>query len=167
MTHDRLFSFKETLSNRKGTVIATLGWTLTVTSIIFLSWKIFYDAPKYQVLKWLHSPGEAPSLEGCFLLLLLIISFVFGILLTDIRSLILGFLASQLVSLMLASVCGFCFNWFIRGACNDPLYASVPFAWEYIFFLAFVDVFRMMFPLVSVYCFIGAIFGNLLISWFR
>ncbi|MHA1832408.1 MAG: hypothetical protein ACTSV7_00325 [Candidatus Baldrarchaeia archaeon] len=148
-------------------MIVTLGWTLSLTVIVFLTWKIFYSTEKYQVLKWIHSPGEAPSLEGYSLFSLVIISFIFGALLPEIHSLILGYIVSQVLSLILASFCGFYYNWFIRGVCNDPLYSSVPFAWEYIYILALTDVFRMMFPIASVYCFVAAICGNLLINWMK
>jgi len=167
MRPSRLSTIKEIFRSRKIDIISTLGWTLSVTAIVFLTWENFYNAPKYQLLKWIHSPGEAPSLGGYPILFLVIFSFIFGALLSEIRSLIFGYLASQVLSLLLASFCGFYYNWFIRGACNDPLYGSTPFAWEYIYFLAFIDVFRMMFPLASVYCFIAAVCGNLLINWLK
>jgi len=147
-------------------ILVILGWTLSLTSVVFLNWKIFYDAPKYQALMWFHSPGEGPSLRGYSLLLMSSISLVFGAL-VDIRGLTWGFLISQILLLITGSLCAFCYNWFIRGVCEDPLFASTPYAWEFVFFLALADIFRMIFPIAAVYCLIGALFGNLLRNWLK
>ena len=94
MRPSKLSTIKETFQSRKIDIISTLGWILSVTAVVFLTWENFYNAPKYQLSKWIHSPGEAPSLEGYPILLLVIFSFIFGALLSEIRSLIFAYLAS-------------------------------------------------------------------------
>ena len=165
--HGKLSKLKKRVTNEIGTILIILGCALSTACILFIAWKIFYDSPKFRMLKWLHSPGEAPSLEGGFLLLLALVGLAFGALLRDMHILIIGYLISQILSLLFASFFGFYYNWFVRGACADPIWGSVPFAWEYVFFMVLTDMFRMIFPLASVYCFLSAIFGNLLINFIR
>ena len=158
---ERLLRIREILKNNKKSILITLVWTIAITGVIFYSWVIFYSAPKFQNLGWLHSPGEAPAIQGSDLLLLLIISVVFGFLLSGICTMVCGYLVSQILSFILGVLSAFSYNWFIRGAC-ESWYASIPYGWEYVLFLSVIDVFRMMFPLGVIYCFVGAIIGNLL-----
>ncbi len=164
----KLSNIYTTLRRRKRDVILIFGWALAIgLVIIFKYWFFYFKYPMY------YDPTKydpffqygGPSLEPLDMLLLVIVSVIAGMCLSDLESTIIGALAAMILSFLVAFVYSLLFIW--TALRFGPILARYTYGWEYAVLWAGVNIGRIMFPLAIVLCLLGGITGAILRGWIK
>jgi len=106
---------------------------------------------------------QPPSLEIADVFILVAVSIIVVILLSDVESLILGYFASIAIAFTIAIIYATVFIWFTLGYAAEL--SQIPFGWEAAIYMAFVSMIWVMFPYVFGITVIGAVLGVFLRQW--
>jgi len=83
-----------------------------------------------------------------------------GIFIGDSKTLVYGLISTLVLSFVLSVLYGFTFIWFILGYSAN--FSVIPYGWEWVLYMAFLNCFRMFIPATLLLSIIGAGIGSLL-----
>jgi len=87
-------------------------------------------------------------------------SMLAGIFIGDSKTLVYGLISTLILSFVLSVLYGFTFIWFILGYSAN--FSVIPYGWEWVLYMAFLNCFRMFIPATLLLSIIGAGIGSLL-----
>ncbi len=152
---------------------ARLLWFKRRDFLFILMWGIFLGIivsevywVGYQEIRWLkvykvpYGWYETPNPKPLDLILVLIVSVIFGALLSEVRVVLSGYL----FGLLLAFLVGFAFVIFYmwRVLQLEYLFTWSDFNWEWAVFFAILNVGKIMFPYVVLLSLLGVVLGMVL-----
>lgn len=150
--------FVDVVKRRRIDIAVIIAWSVAVALLIINTYNNFYaESILLSYHKIAYLPYEGPTFTGVDLLLLAAISFFAGIVLTDVKSIIYGFFTNIFLSFTLASAYVFTYIWFVLE--YERSLSQIAFGWEDAAFLAMVNVFRFVFPMGILFCFLGITIG--------
>lgn len=145
------------LERRKINLIVILAWSFAVSLVLIKTYNIFYAGSFLFQRKIAYLSYKGPTFTELDLLILIAISFVVAMMLKDISSIIYGFFTTILGSFTISSIYVFAYIWFVLDFVGSQ--GAIPWGWEDAAFLAIVNVFRFIFPMGILCCFIGITIG--------
>lgn len=154
------------IKERKKDIAVIVGWVIVIMLIIVKTHEFFYlENSEFSTYKipYLHYKG--PTFTELDKLLLVISSFVVGMILTDVKSVVYGYFASVILSFFAGTIYVFLYIWFVLGL--GAAFSLIPFGWEWVLLLAFMNVFRSLFPMGILLCLIGESIGSFVRVWLR
>jgi len=150
----RLFA---SLGRRKIDLVMILAWSFAVALVLIKTYNIFYAESFLSQRKIAYLSYKGPTFTELDLLILVAVSFIVALMLKDIRSIIYGFFTTILGSFTISSIYVFAYIWFVLDFVGS--HGAIPWGWEDAVFLAVVNVFRFIFPMGILCCFIGITIG--------
>ena len=149
------------LRRRKKDILVVVGWTFAISLIIIKAYWFFYlEKPRFFVSKDPYCFYDAPFFTVVDALLILFLSFLVGIVLTDVKAVVYGYFVSTCLSAFVTVAYVFCYIWFVLGL--QETFSTTPFGWESVLLLAFFNVLRFIFPTSMALCLIGVVTGSFL-----
>ncbi|UCG36557.1 MAG: hypothetical protein JSV64_08155 [Candidatus Bathyarchaeota archaeon] len=146
------------ISRNKKDLLVILGWTIAITLIIVKTHQIFYLTNERFLKRQVgFLTYDGPVFSELDLLLITVVSFFVAISVSKFKSIILGYFASITLSFLLSVFYTFLYIWFILQL--DQVFAQLPYGWEWVLFMAIINVFRFMIPLGITFILIGAVVG--------
>jgi hypothetical protein len=147
----------DAIKRRRIDIAVIIAWSVAVALLIINTYNIFYTESFLAQRQIAYLSYTGPTFTEIDLLLLAVISFFAGIVLTDVKSIIYGFFTNILLSFTLASAYVFTYIWFVLE--YERSLSQIAFGWEDAAFLAMVNVFRFIFPMGILFCFLGITIG--------
>jgi hypothetical protein len=157
---EKLKTLQTRIKKRKKDIALILAWSVVIALILIKTYQFFYwENEQFSVYKvpYLHYKG--PVFSDLDRVLLLATSFLATLFLSDPKSVVYGFFVSTILSSLIAVIYLFLYIWFVLDL--GVLLSTIPFGWEWVLFLAIINVFRFMFPIGIVFCLIGVTVGSL------
>lgn len=145
--------------NRKEILIISL-WACAITLTLILTYYSIYLTTKWRVYKIAWHPTEGPSLNIYGMSAIFASSMLAGIFIGDSKTLVYGLISTLILSFVLSVLYGFTFIWFILGYSAN--FSVIPYGWEWVLYMAFLNCFRMFIPATLLLSIIGAGIGSLL-----
>lgn len=154
------------IKTRKMAILVVLGWSVSVASVTIKSYlfvyiqepRLFEEGMIYTtMLDWI------PRLNGVDYLLIFAIGLISGALLADLERVFYGWIASAFLSFFIPVIFSSFFIWFSLGA--GGIFSFVlgwALAIEVVSYLAFLIVFRMIFPIVPIFSLLAVFVGAFL-----
>ena len=150
---ERLQRLRANISRRKRDIVVVICWSIAVTLLIMKSYTIYYvQNPNHINLYYV-----APIFTALDRVLLVVLGFLVGMMLTDVKSLVLGYFSSMLISYISGMVFVSLYHWANRGY---EAFFLIDWGWEYIVSFSLVQIWRFMIPIGFVFCLIGLVVGN-------
>lgn len=151
------------LKEHKKPIAITMVWSLAIALVVIKSYWLVYAQNSTLIdnrIAWTQISNWVPRITILDLIIILVISIVAGAILPDIEIVVYSVLANFMLVFALAVLYSTCFIWFILGY-GEFFAASGGFLeWgSWVAYVAFKNIFRLTFPLVHIFCFIGAIIG--------
>jgi len=166
LTMEKVKNLKMFFSRRKKTIAVIVGWIIVISLIMIKSHQLYYaESEKFASYKISWLEYEGPKFDSLDLTLLLITSFLVGVTITNVKHLVCGYFATMFLSFLIGVVYVFLYDWFILTL-GEAL-SDVPFGWEWGFHIAFLNIFRFMFPMGMFSCLIGVIMGSYVRTWLK
>jgi len=151
-------NLKAQIERNKRDIAIVAGWIVVTVLILVRSHMLFYiENPGFFYQKVVET-YYGLVFSDFDRLLLVVTSFVVGIVLIDVKKLVYGYFAAMILSFSVALTYVFLFNWFTLGLGKG--FSKIYFGWEWVLFAAFRTVFRFMFPTGMIFCLLGVIAGN-------
>jgi hypothetical protein len=149
------------IRTNKEELIVTAFWITIVSAVVIVSYYWIYVTTPwgYWGTAFSESPWEGPSIGIIGLIVLAISSFTAGCIINDSRSLILAYSSTTIISFLIAVAFSFSYVWLVL---NYQVTGVIPYAWEYVLYMAVVNVFRMFFPTALFTCLFGVAFGAIM-----
>ena len=149
--------------NRKEILIISL-WACAITATLILTYySIYLSSAKWRVYKIAWHPTEGPSLNIYGMSAIFISSMLAGIFIGDSKTLLYGLISTLILSFIASVLYGFTFIWFILGYSAN--FSAIPYGWEWILYMAFLNCFRMFIPATLLLSIAGAGIGSFSRSW--
>jgi hypothetical protein len=146
------------INNRDFLVV--MLWSAVIAFVVSeIFWLKYTDVPRLASQHDIYTYYDAPAPGLLDLVVLAIASFVVTFLVSDIKALTYGFVATIFISFSVAVLYVFLFIWYIQGW--GVYFSSGPFDWEVPLFFAILNVFRIVFPSILATCLLGALVGFL------
>jgi hypothetical protein len=149
-------SVRRSLGKRELGVI--LGWSALVAAILLYNFHSFYQHNSFTV-----GAARGPAFSDLDMLALLIMGFVAGLLLPEVKKLTYGYLASMAAVFTVGVITIFAYIWYIFQL--GLVFQDVPFGWEIALLTAIVQVVGFMLPIGAVFSLMGILAGNM-VSFF-
>ena len=159
----RMFSW---IKARKLPILVVIGWGLSVALLTIKSYLLVYIREPLMfetgmiyttVSKWV------PRLDEVDYLLIFIIALISGAILADFQKVLFGWIVSTSLSFIIPIIFSSFFIWFSLGTGEIFTAAlGLPGAIEAVSVVAFRNIFRMMFPFVSIISLITVFVGAFL-----
>jgi hypothetical protein len=144
--------------NRRDILLIAV-WTTAIAAVAIKTHQQFYvDNPMMTYYQIGFSEYRSPAPGELDLVLILLVSAVVSVFLVSIKSVMVGYFASLLLSCSVVVVYVFLFNWFVLGL-GEP-FLMLPFGWEWVVFQAILNTFRYIFPLGVTLSLIGVCIGS-------
>jgi hypothetical protein len=148
----------DVLKRRRIDIAVIIGWSIAIALLIIRTYQIFYaESIRLSFYKVAYLSYEGPTFTIPDQLLIAAVSFIAGIILTDIKSVIYGFFTTIFLSSALATAYVFNYIWFNLEYVR--MLSHLAFGWEEAVFLAMVNVFRFVFPYGVLFSFLGITIG--------
>jgi len=160
-TSGKLKKISGWIRNNKKDISVVVAWIVTVTLILSRSYWLFYEYLNVKFPGVIYCGWEAPSLSEIDSLLLLVSSFIAGMMLSDISQIIYGYLISMLLSSSITIISIVLYRWFIQRG----WFILVAYGWESLLYYVFTNIFWMMIPMGILCSFLGVLLGGLLKQW--
>jgi hypothetical protein len=149
------------IRKRRRDILLIFGWTIAIALIIIVDHQQFYRTNPILEPKGIgFSNYLAPVPNELELLLVLLIGAAVSIVLVSVGSIVFGYFASMLLSSLITVVYMFLYNWYTLGLGN--LFSGIAFGWEWVMFMAILNVFRYVFPLVVTFSLVGVGIGGVI-----
>lgn len=163
MVNLKIKKFNMQITPRKKDFLVVIAWTLVITSIMIKAYLMLYEVPRFRIHGKLYSFYQVPSLSILDMLILVGASFVVSIAFSDLKSIIYGSIASLSLSFVFAVTYGFLYIWFVLD--YQHVLFTVPYAWEWALFYAFLNMLWVMFPYIIGISTVCTIMGVLIRGW--
>jgi len=134
------------------------GWSALVATLLLYNFHSFYQHNAFTTAAY-----GSPAFTDLERLALLIMGFVVGVLLPDIKKLTYGYFASMAFAFIVGVVTVFAYIWYIFQL--GLVFQDIPFGWEIALFTALVKVIGFMMPIGAVFSLMGVLTGNI-VSFF-
>jgi hypothetical protein len=106
---------------------------------------------------------RAPSLGVVDILILVAMSLIVTIVLSDVRPIIFGFAASLVLSFVIAVAYVSLFIWYTLG--YGSVFSGLAYGWEDAIYLGFLNMFFVMVPWVIGASALGIVMGFIIRGW--
>lgn len=165
------WSFFAWMKEKKRPIIVTLLWSLGVALVIIKSyWIVYAENPILfeHKIAWTTIYNWMPRLTILDLIIILVISIIAGALLIDLVTIIYGLLAHFALSISFAVMYSAFFIWFSLGYGDffAPIGGVVDWGW-FVTYIAFRNIFRLIFPMAQAFALIGALAGAFIRGYFQ
>lgn len=151
------------LNNKRETATVLL-WIFFVSLITIISYySIYLTSEKWRTYKIAWFPTEGPTLSIYGIILIFISSVSAGLFLRDAKKLVYGLLLTLSLSFFISICFGFIYIWAFLGF-SETL-GKIPYGWEWILLMSFLNCFKMYFPYIIVVMIFGASIGCLTCSY--
>jgi hypothetical protein len=150
------------LRAKKVAILVVFLWTTALSFVAAREYALAYVNmdPSYKVVfaPSLSTLGFVPLLYWPDYLVFLAVSVLAGFAIGDIESVLFGFAASMILVFLVAVVYGTAFIWYVLdfGSLVNISFLTT------ILWAAFLNVFRMVFPLAVIAAFFGSIVGSII-----
>jgi hypothetical protein len=149
------------IKRNKRSISVVLGWVAAIALIVIATHRSFYIAEEafstYKI-PYLHYKG--PIFTDIGMLLLLVVGFIAGILIGDVKAMIYGYFAAMFLAFSIVLLYIFLYIWYPLEL--GPVLSGIPYGWELALFMAFANVFRFLIPFGVLFSLIGLLAGNFL-----
>ncbi len=165
----RKLGFFKWIKVRKKPIIIVLVWSVAVALVIIKSyWLVYLKYPVLveQGIAWTGIGQWVPRLDVYDLLLIFLFSTIAGAMILDIETTVYGFIATAILSFVIAGAYSFLFIWFILEYSNLLPYLG----WAVIeraTTAAILNISRMTVPFVAIICLMGAMLGAFARGYFQ
>jgi hypothetical protein len=150
------------VKGKSRTIVVVFLWTAALSFVVAREYALAYVNmdPSYKVVfaPSLSTIGFVPLLHWSDYLVFLAVSVLAGFAIGDIESALFGFAASMILVFLTTVVYGTAFIWYVLdlgSLINTSFLTTVMWA-------AFLNVFRMVFPLAVIAVFFGSIVGSII-----
>jgi len=159
----RKLGFFRWLAEKKKPIIIVLLWSLGIAVVeIIPYWRVYAENPVLFEFKiaWTQTVNLTPHISILDLIVILAMSLIAGILLIDVETVVYSLIANFALSFVFAVVYSTLFIWFSLGY-NEVFALQGGFLeWgSYISYIAARNIFRLIFPMVQIFCLLGAMLG--------
>lgn len=146
------------LSTLKIDILIVALWTIIISLIIVKAhWTLYATSERMRNLQLPFSFYSPPSLDAFDMVVLLVTSMVSIVLLSDIKTIIYGFIASHSVALGIGVAY---ISWYIWVVLDYQFrYSLDPFGWEEVVFVGILNVVYLAFPWLIGLSVLGLIIG--------
>lgn len=152
---EKIRALSSLIRKRKGEVVVTIVWALAISAVIIIGFYLFHMENPFTS----RSYGSA-KFSDFDKLLLVVLGFVAGFCMTDVKCLVYGYFASMTVAYIISVIYVYFFMWFTLQL--GLVLSSIPFGWETALHMAIVKVSMFMFPVGVGFSFIGVATGNMI-----
>lgn len=150
----------------KENILVVLGWTAAISLLIIKSFWLFYvHNLKFSTYQIPYRLAEGPSFNFVDQVLIIGISILVGMILTDAKTLVWTHITSISLSFLAAVTYIFFYIWFVLGW--GEVFSLVPFGWEDVLFLAIINALRFIFPWGIFLSLLGVVTGSFLRGFFE
>ena len=147
---------------RKDILVITL-WATAISLIMIKAYTVFYLEDLTGRARDFWCVYATPGLETLDMLILISMSIVFTILLSDVNQIIYGFAGSLILSFIVAVTYASLFIWYVMGA--QDLFGKYAYDWEWVIFAGFWKMFFVMVPWVVGISAMGLVIGIIVRGW--
>jgi len=155
---EKVRNFKAQIQRNKKDIAIVVGWVIATVLILVRSHLAFYiENPGYFAHKVVET-YYGLVFSDFDRLLLVVASFLVGIVLVDVKKMVFGYFTAMILSFSIALTYIFFFNWVILDLAKG--YSQIYYGWEWVLFASFRTVFRFMLPTGIIFCLLGVIAGN-------
>lgn len=145
---------------RKDALVVAL-WTTAISLIMIKTYTTFYyEDPLGDKFMSVYA---TPTLGVLDMLILVSMSIVVTIALSDISQIVYGFAGSLILSFIVAVTYASLFIWFVMGA--ERLFSQYAYDWEWVVYAGFWKMFFVMVPWVIGTSAIGLVIGIIVRGW--
>jgi len=157
----------EWLKKRKVAIMTTFGWSVAIALVIIVHYMLVYmEHPEVSgetVVIYTAVEKWSPRILPLGYLIILGASLMAGALLVDFGNVLFGWITSFFLSSFIALVGAFIFVWFVLGVGQSPVLSAFGgLAIEVVLQLVFMNVFRMVFPIIPIACLLTSFVGALI-----
>lgn len=135
-----------------------LGWSALVAAILLYNFHSFHQSNHFTTTAY-----GSPAFTDLDRIALLVMGFVAGFLLSDVKKLAYGYFTSMAFVFIVGVVSVFVYIWFVFQL--GLVFQDIPFGWEIALFTAIVKVLGFMIPIGAVFSLMGVLTGNV-VSFF-
>jgi len=158
----------EWIKRRKVVILISFGWSVAIASVIIASyWLLYIEHPWMTLLGFIYTEALEliPRIHPLGYIIILGASLMAGAFLVDFGKVVLCWIASLLLSFLIAVFGAFLFVWFGLGVWQNPIISGIGSATMVkIFEYVSLNVFRMVFPLVPFACLLTSFVGVMIRS---
>lgn len=126
-------------------------------------YSLYLRSPKFFAYRIAYLVYETPSFDLLDIVLLFAASFVVGIIVSEVKPMIYGFVASISIAFIIAVTYAALFIWFILG--YQEFFALIPFNWEWVIYLGIINMLWLLFPFVIGMSAIGILVAVFIKAW--
>lgn len=136
-------------------ILVVMGWAATITLMTIIA----------EYAKPLRSGSIATSFDALDLAIIFAASLVFGIFLFDPVKILYDFIGAISLSIVMSVIYSSLYDLHVLGL-GEYFSEAVPgWEWEWVTWLAFLRIFRIMFPAAVILVFIGGMIGGIVSDW--
>lgn len=165
----RIENFWRLITRKKIALLAVALWTLTLSLVIIKIYLLAYlktnplGINRLSYYKIPYPSYEAPSPEILDVVIVAVASLIVALVLSDVKEILYAYVAS----VSLSCVVGVAFVYFYIWVVLDlgVLFSLAPYDWEWVLLMAFLNVFRIMFPWLVAVSLLGGVAGSFLRGW--
>lgn len=136
------------------------GWTALVSIILLYNFHSFHQENPFTI-----GAFGSPAFTDFDKLVLVVMGFVVGFILPDIKKLIYGYFTSMTLTFCVGVATVFAYIWYMFQL--GRIFQTIPFGWETALFSAIVKVFGFMIPIGILFSLVGVVTGNVLSLFIR
>ena len=155
--------FLKKLKARKKEISVTLLWSGLIALLPIKSyWLVYVNNPVLMKasVAWTHVDQWIPKLGLWDFAVIFLISLIVGMVLMDLEVILYSIIAVNILSFIFAVAYSSYFIWYILRAGEAYSIWGGWWTWgQYVVYIAIKNIFRMTFPFVALFSFIGAFFG--------
>jgi hypothetical protein len=151
------------LGKKKAAIVVVFLWASLLSVVVIREYYLVYQDPRamdpnYRVAFAPTYSMFLPRLYGLDYVTILVMSILAGFAIREIDEVLFGFLASVLLLFVIAVAYTSLFIWYVLGfgAVLDASFATT------IIWAAFLNIYRMVFPLAVLAAFLGGISGSII-----
>jgi hypothetical protein len=150
------------LKGKKVIILIVAFWTAALSIIVIREYWLLYQTyphilmdPSYKVAYVNSLSGWVPHLYPLDNLFIFLVSVIAGFAIADLEAALFGFVATALVSTSLGVAYSTFFIWYVLdfGILGFSFFTTILWA-------AFLNIFRMVFPMAILIAFFGSMFGS-------
>jgi hypothetical protein len=151
------------LRSKKAAIVVVFLWAFLLSIVVIREYYVTYQSPSamdpnYRVAFAPAYSTLLPRLYSLDYVTILVMSILAGFAIREIDEVLFGFLASVLLLFVIAVAYTSLYIWYVLGfgAVLDASFATT------IIWAAFLNIYRMVFPLAVLAAFLGGIFGSII-----
>jgi hypothetical protein len=156
---EMLRTVRERVKRNKRDLFLIGLWTIALALIIIRTHQQFYiDHPEIAARGVGFLSYAGPTFSEVELAIVLLVSALVSFFLVSVRSVIYGYFAAIVFSCSAATVYIYLYNWYVLELAN--VFAELAYGWEWVLFMAIINIFRYVFPIGITFSLIGTVLGT-------